>query len=224
MNDARDVSHPPSKSEVNPFATRYTRPAAIPPVDESGTVFDPGVWLDALDLAGGCGAFVGPHGSGKSTRLEACGVEAASRGQNVERLCLRRRREVARAAWRLLAATPGSLVCVDGLERAGPVFLRLLRPLARWRRVRLLATLHDAHGLPVIARCETSRRLLETLVGYLPDHGGRVSAADVSDAYTAAEGNLREAFFLLYDRFEARRGSPGCSPDAEANGRADRAD
>lgn len=224
MNDAWDESHPHSKAEVNPFATRYTRPAAIPPVDESGAVLDPGAWLDALDRAGGCGAFVGPHGSGKTTRLEACAVEAASSGQKVERLCLRRRGDAARAVWRLLAAVPGSLVCVDGLERAGPVFLRLLRPLVRWRRVRLLATLHDDHCLPVIARCETSRRLLETLVGFLPDHGGRVSAADVSNAYTAAEGNLREAFFQLYDRFEAGRSDPGCSPDAEASGRADRAD
>jgi hypothetical protein len=44
----------------------------------------------------------------------------------------------------------------------------------------------------------------------LPDHGGLITGDDIDDACRRHAGNLREALYDLYDRFErrARRHSP----------------
>ena len=62
----------PTVGESNPFATRFTRAGALPPLNDDGSPFDAAAVLATLEEAAGCGAFVGPHGSGKSTRLQAC--------------------------------------------------------------------------------------------------------------------------------------------------------
>jgi energy-coupling factor transporter ATP-binding protein EcfA2 len=188
---------------LNPFATRYTRPGQLAPLDEQGRAFDPAAALAALEAAGGCGAFIGPHGSGKSTRLHACAAAAAARGERVCRLRLRRRVDTVYAAWRISTCSPSGLVCVDSLEQAGRGGLAVLRRLARVRGVRLLGTCHRSMGLPVIAVCSTSLPLLERLVEQLAGHESGVTAADVAEAFRASNGNLREALFLLYDRVEA---------------------
>lgn len=188
---------------LNPFATRYTRPGQLAPLDEQGRPFDPEAALGELAAAGGCGVFVGPHGSGKSTRLQACADAAAARGERVCRLRLRRRVDTLRAAWRVSTFPTAGLVCIDSVEKAGRGGLALLRALARARGVRLLATSHTSLGLPVIALCSTSLPLLERLVEQLAGHGNGVTPADIAEAFQASNGNLREALFLLYDRVEA---------------------
>ena len=69
---------------VNPFATRYTGLGAVTPLHSDGTPFEPETVLEKLRMTGGSGLFVGPHGSGKSTRLEACAETAARGGQIVD--------------------------------------------------------------------------------------------------------------------------------------------
>ncbi len=197
---------------ANPFATRYTRlgqsgapdnPGKITPLDEQGRPFDAVVALAALVEAGGCAAFVGPHGSGKSTRLQACAQVALTRGEHVCQIRLRHGSDAFRAAWALRALPAGALVCIDSFEQVGSLGRALLCRLARSRRLRLLVTCHTPLGLPVLATCSTSLPLLETLVAQLSGGECRLSSADIAEAYEGSRGNLREAFFILYDRVEA---------------------
>jgi len=68
-------------------------------------------------------------------------------------------------------------------------------------------------------RCETSARLFAALVERLPDHGGRIDAADVADAFARHGGNLRESLYDLYDRFECRIRRAESGPQARSSGR-----
>lgn len=201
---AASANHEPG-GVANPFATRYTRLGAVAPLTESGERFDAAAMLVQLKDAGGCGAFVGPHGSGKSTRLEACAEAAEAAGRPVRRIRLRRWRESVAAAHILATLPAGGLVCVDSLEVAGRFGAACLRSLARCRRVQLLATSHAPLALPVLIQCHTSLALLERIVAQLPASEGSIPQAALAEAFTAADGNIREALFLLYDRVEAHR-------------------
>jgi hypothetical protein len=190
---------------VNPFATRYTRPGNVQPLNEDGGRFDAEELLAHLAANGGCGGFVGPHGSGKSTRLEAVAAIAAERGMPVRRIRLRRWRDVFRAMWAVVITRRGGLVCLDSLEQAGRVGTVWLRCLAFLTGVQMLGTSHTAMGLPTLLTCRTSTALLQRIVEQLPSHGGSVSEADLIEAFEASNGNLREALFVLYDRVETQR-------------------
>ncbi len=196
--------------EVNPFATKYTRLGAVEPLEEDGRTFDPAAVLARLESAGGCGVFVGPHGSGKSTRLEACARAAedtprAGLSRAVRRVRLRRRWDLWGTLRAVLGMPAGGLICVDSLEQAGRVGTFCLTRLARLRGVELLATCHTPCGLPVMAMCHTSLELLKRVVEQLPPHAGLVSQQDLADAFSAANGNIRDALFELYDRAETAR-------------------
>lgn len=193
---------------VNPFATRYTRPGAIAPLTNDGQPFDADALLAELAQTGGCGAFVGPHGSGKSTRLEACREAAAAQGQPVRRIRLRRWTESLAVARAIVALPSGGLVCVDSIEVAGRVGAACLRCLARLHQVQLLATTHAPRGLPVLSICRTSPLLLKRIIEQLPHRHERISDAVLEEVFLASKGNLREALFRLYDRAEDQRSPP----------------
>ncbi len=190
---------------VNPFATRYTRPGHVQPLNEDGSRFDADELLAQLAASGGCGGFVGPHGSGKSTRLEAVAAIAAERGMPVRRIRLRRRRDVFQAMWAVVTTQRGGLVCLDSLEQAGRLGTLWLRCLASLTGRQMLATSHTAMGLPTLVTCRTSTALLQRIVEQLPSHGGGISEADLIEAFEASNGNLREALFVLYDRVETQK-------------------
>jgi hypothetical protein len=101
-------------------------------------------------------------------------------------------------------------VACDGWERAIPGTAALVRLIAAARGLRVVVTAHGRAGLPILARCETSPGLLAEVVALLPDHGGLITGDDIDDACRRHAGNLREALYDLYDRFErrARRHSP----------------
>lgn len=195
----------PAFGAGNPFATRSTRAGALPPLNEDGSPFDAAAVLVALEEAGGCGAFVGPHGSGKSTRLEACAAAARRRGLRVRTIRLRSVVDVVAALRRLLTLPCGSLLCIDSLEQAGRLGTACLARLARLRGILVLATCHGPLGLPALVTCRTSLQLLERIVDHLPPHDGCLTNRDLAEAFAASDGNLREALFDLYDRVEAVR-------------------
>jgi hypothetical protein len=56
-----------------------------------------------------------------------------------------------------------------------------------------------------MAMCHTSLELLKRVVEQLPPHAGLVSQQDLADAFSAANGNIRDALFELYDRAETAR-------------------
>jgi hypothetical protein len=188
----------------NPFATRFTRPGALVPLDAAGLPLDvPALFGRALAL-GPLVTLEGPHGSGKSTLLVALVSHAAMRGRPTAHL----RATAPSDAWRVvtsLGRVPcGALVGLDGGERLPTGAFVVIRALARIRGLVVVATTHRPVGLPLLARCRTTPALLAAIVHRLPSHGGRIDNTDLDAALTRHAGDVREALFDLYDRFERR--------------------
>ncbi len=194
---------PPPVGRHNPFATRFTRPGAVPPLDSLGLPLD----VAALARRARClgvSAIEGMHGAGKSTLLAALASTLADSGLLAGRIRSRSRRDgpiVARAVFR---SRPGTMLCVDGWETLGVLQGALVSHVARYRGVGLIVTVHRPGRMATLVHCTTSPALLGRIVADLPDHGGLIAAEDVVDAYAAHGGNLREALYDLYDRFERR--------------------
>jgi len=198
MNYARLARLP-----TNPFATRFTRPGKLPPLDCDGAPID--ATRLARSLTTGCVvAIEGPHGHGKSTLLAALLVAAESSGRTTTVIRVRSARETWRPVVASVTMTRGSCLGCDGWERCLPGTATLVRLIAALRHISVVVTAHGPAGLPVLAHCDTSPRLLAGLVSRLPEHGGLIDATDIEDAFERHAGNLREALYDLYDRFERR--------------------
>lgn len=195
----------------NPFATRFTRPGLLAPVDAAARPIDVERVCRRLEV-GGHAAIVGPHGSGKSTLLAHCFASLRRRGIDARLLRVRSWRDVPRLAGMLVDARPGLVLCIDSWECLGSVPGRMLRALAAFRRCQLLVTSHRAAGFPVFVECHPTPAVLESLLRHLPGYAGwygeMIRADDVRDAFARHRGDIREALFDLYDRFEARRRRP----------------
>lgn len=187
---------------ANPFATRHTRPGALPPLTAEGRPRDVAALAGEILRLGGAG-LEGPHGSGKSTLFAALARELEARGRLATAVRLGRHGSVTALA-AILRSAPGLAVCLDGWETLGRPLAALAGLVARRRRVILVVTSHRPAGLPLTVRTETSLPLLQALVRRLPDHGGLIAADDMAGAFAGHRGNLREALLDLYDRFEHR--------------------
>jgi hypothetical protein len=186
----------------NPFATRYTRPGSLPPLDQRGCPLDLAALiarLDGLEAA----ALEAPHGHGKSTLLLALAAALAAVGRPVRIVRVRGWRDAWAACTAIVAAPRRTAVFVDGWEQLG-VVAAPLRMAAQGLRRTLLVTSHRPTGLPVLWRCETTPDLLRAIIARLPDHGSLVDDTDIAEAFDRHGGNLRESLFDLYDRVEGR--------------------
>jgi hypothetical protein len=188
---------------TNPFATRYTRPGAIPPLDATGQLVDIARLVEDIRRMRGL-SIEGPHGTGKSTLLVALAAAFDAAGQLGATVRLRHFRD-ATAAFAAVGRAPAqSACCLDGWNVLGPCGW-LVRLLARVRRVMLVVTSHRATGLPLIISTTATLPLFTAIVARLPDHGGSsIDAADLADALVHHPSNLREALLELYDHVEAR--------------------
>jgi hypothetical protein len=197
---------------ANPFATRFTRPGRIAPLDAAGRPVDLSALLDRLDAVGGRAAIEGSHGSGKSTLLTRLHDLAAARGglSVLHRLGAGPWRDAAVAITAVLWASPAGLVFLDSWERLGPFARWATRLAARRRGCRLVVTSHGPAGLPVLTRCQPSVDMLLAIVRELPEAaswlGPVVGDHDIREAFARHAPNIREALFDLYDLFEERRG------------------
>jgi len=212
---------------ANPFSTRHTRPGMLPPLDAAGVPIDPGRLLARLRPGGM--AIEGPHGHGKSTLLHALLTEAAGAGRPTACVRVGSRGWVQRALSAIGLARPGAVVGIDGWERLPVAIARVLIMTATCRRATIVATTHGPTRMPVLMRCETSPEVLAALVALLPAHGGRIGAADIEEAFQLHGGNVREALYDLYDRFERRNRSlpveaalPGLAPGRQSQERPER--
>lgn len=188
----------------NPFSTRSVRPGRIPPLDGFGSPLRVAELLVGLEKCGGSAALVGPHGSGKTTLLWHLADAMEGRGQRVERVRLHGKQGVVTL---LRAVARGGVVCVDSWERLGQPAALLVRWLARIRGARLVVTAHRPGPLPTLWACRTSPALLAAIVDRLPEQGGFLPSERpvlIEEAFRRAQGDIREALFTLYDRFEER--------------------
>lgn len=194
---------------ANPFATRHTRPAALAWLPQPDS---PQQLLDRLDRLGGRGVICGPHGSGKSTLLRHLAAAATERGWQPRVISLGSVADLGRAVAAVMAAAePDHWLGIDSWEKLGV----LGRPLA-WLAARLggriVVTMHrqpGPGGWPVLLEprptADTFRRLVIRLLdqaAITPAIAARFDPILLDDVFRRHQGNLREAFFDLYDRFE----------------------
>jgi len=193
---------------TNPFATRFTSPGRLPPLDHRGDEVDPEELLHRLHRHGNRAAIRGPHGSGKSTLLVALADHLRAHGRlgGLVRLGRGFRRDLLAVARGLAACERDRVLCVDSWERLGWATAAVACIVARMAGRGLLVTSHGEGVLPTLVSCSTTPRLLARIMDRLPDRFGLVGDVDVEQTFDEAKGNLRKALFLLYDRFvRARR-------------------
>ena len=188
-------------SELNPFATRFTRPGAIDFLfgdDESAAAL-----LERLRDNNWWGQIVGPHGSGKSTLLAALAPALEAAGRHVIQVSLHQGEH--RLPSMDAELTTSSQLVIDGYEQLGWFWRRRTKSRCRRAGCGLLVTTHRDLGLPTIYATRPSERLMRDIVArLLPRGGSAITEADVAAAYSSTDGNLRETLFRLFDVYEAR--------------------
>jgi hypothetical protein len=199
------VSGRPPRPAPNPFATRHTQPGTVAPLDADGRPIDLDGLLSRLRDHEGCGAIVGPHGSGKTNLLVHLATELADHGGSLGPLRVRSGCDEFGIVRAILTATAGTVVCIDSWEQVGLATRLTARAAAAWRRCGLLVTSHAPTTLPTLVECRTSPAILTAIVAGLPNTGGSITQVDIAEAFARHAGNLRDALADLYDRFESRR-------------------
>lgn len=194
----RDASPSPTS---NPFSTRFVRPGAL------AYKFPPGVTAAGLVAQllrrGGRGQIVGPHGSGKSTLLASLRQPSTAAGYPVFTFALRDGERRLPRDWRKqVAGANARLVVVDGCEQLSWWSRALLKWHCRRNGWGLLVTSHRDLGLPTLCTTGTSVALAQQLAAVLAGDDGRITPAMVAESYRAADGDMRETLFRLYDRYE----------------------
>jgi hypothetical protein len=189
----------------NPFATCATRPGALAyrfAERESAATL-----VDRLAAQSWRGQIVGPHGSGKSTLLVELIVQMQRRGREVVATVLRDGCRWLPTVVRTAARRGASVVIViDGYEQLGWPARFWLGLACRRNGCGLLITTHRPMRLPLLARTApelaTVQRLVEKLTA---DDSTAIAPGDVAASFDRHNGNVREIFFDLYDRYERTR-------------------
>jgi hypothetical protein len=197
---------------VNPFATRCVRPGALPYCFPDGGNAEQ--LIEKLKVNEWRGAIIGPHGTGKSTllaELRPC-IERAD--WRVEMIALHDgQRRLPAGFWAAIGREMQCFVIVDGFEQLGWWSRWRLLQACRRNKSGLLITAHRSEaiaGLPVIYQTSGDLQTVQHLVDdLLPPHGGEIQPNDVSTAFRAHAGNVRETMFALYELFEQRRRGNG---------------
>lgn len=146
--------------------------------------------------AGRRGALVGPHGTGKTTRLRALAARLAAEGWQVVWIQWHDNGTSTPADWRaaLRESNPRTVACLDGSENLG-LFSAYELHRRTLRTDGVLATLHRAsRRLPTLSRHAPDPELFAAHAELLAP-GCSLAARE---AFGSARGNAHEAFRRLY--------------------------
>jgi len=203
---------------ANPFCTRFHAPGALEFLFQAERGAASAEELYARSAQHGFrGQISGPHGTGKTTLLNRLEAEFEARGHVVLRVTLRDGQRHMPKGWISPLSTgsqrqglpvPPSILFLDGAEQ-------LSRPAwwyVRWRcrrlKLGLMATTHGTLGLPDLYRTGVDEKLAEDLAARVlaqsPALPRLVAAHEARAALAAAQGDMREALFRMYDWYEAR--------------------
>ena len=194
---------------LNPFRSERLRPGTIPFLFPEGTCIED--LIETLRRSRWRGEIVGPHGTGKSTLVQALLAELTSRGHNISYGCY----AGGQPKWRALSAerpddtgerTQPNIVVIDGFEQLSAISRWCWRWWTSLRRCGLLVTAHRSIGLPCLYQTKVTANVASQVVRRIAGNDlGGFSNDDIVDALGSTEGNMRDALFLLYDQFEERR-------------------
>lgn len=170
----------------NPFAAARFAPGNLPWIGELdslvGRVCVPNARLQVI----------GPHGSGKSTLLVHLARLVERRGWST---CSFRGSRGLDA--RVLSLRGPLVVFADEAEELGAIRLRSLRALCAMRRAALVITAHRDLGFETLCERAVDTATMEQLVRELLD--GADGPCRLDELLARHRGNVREAFFELYD-------------------------
>ncbi|MES2570747.1 MAG: ATP-binding protein [Verrucomicrobiota bacterium] len=144
-------------------------------------------------------AVIGPHGTGKTTLLEALAQKLPALGFSpcYLRLNSASSRQDKRALFqRIKRLGPRDLLIFDGAEQLNGIEWLWVRWVVR-HAGGLVISLHHAARLPTFCHCTTSAALLEEIVSDLAP----VARADLDRLFEQERGNLRNVLRVLYDRY-----------------------
>ena len=198
-----------SPAHDNPFSTRRVCPGAtafiFPPGQDAETL------INRLRQAGWWGEIIGPHGSGKSALLAALTAAIERAGQRAILVTLHdAQRRLPLDLRRDGRLRPPAVLIVDGYEQLGRWRRLVLKRFCRRRGIGLVVTAHTSMGLPPLyqtaATFELAAQIVRQLMGGQP---APFMPAEVSQALSRRDGDLREMLFDLYDLYEQRRPSAG---------------
>lgn len=158
--------------------------------------------LARWEAKGRRGALVGPHGTGKTTRLRALATHLAGQGWRVVWIQWHDDGSTTPADWRaaLGEADARTVVCLDGSENLGPFAAYRLRRYTR-RAGGLLATRHRVSWfLPTLARHAPDAEVFSAHAARLAPGSEEMARA----AFAAGGANAHEAFRRLYIDYATR--------------------
>ncbi len=190
---------------TNPFATRFIRPGALPFLFLDGDSAE--ALVGRLKDQQWCGQILGEHGSGKTTLLATLMplLEAAGRSVLAFKVGPGERRlpRIDRPA--LSSATQ---IVIDGYEQLSWWSKWQVRRLARRAGAGLLVTAHKDAGLPTVYETKPSEEVARAVVGKLmANEQVSLSPEDIGVNYRAADGNVREMLFKLFDVYRQQHSS-----------------
>jgi ABC-type hemin transport system ATPase subunit len=162
--------------------------------------------LDRFEAGGRRGAIIGGHGSGKSTLLAEMIRAFRRQDRPVLLIELRDRQRWLPRRWVARArAQANTLVVVDGYEQLGFPSRLHLQWRCCWHRWGLLVTAHAQVGLPELYHTSISPDVAQRIVQYLAGTSDAIDSRQLAEVLARHHGDMREALFELYDRYEARQ-------------------
>jgi hypothetical protein len=198
------LSPPPSR-RVNPFATCWTRPGALPFRFSNGRCVED--LISKLAAQHWRGAIVGPHGSGKSALLETLKPAIATAGRSIQTISLRDgQRRLPRDFFASHSSGANTVIIIDGYEQLGWLASMHVSLRCFVTGAGLLVTSHKPTRIPTLIHLAPDRQLIEQLVDDLcAEVSTTITRADIDASHACHGSNVREILFDLYDRHEERR-------------------
>jgi hypothetical protein len=180
-------------------------PLAVARTDSLAFQFERGCWESALEKLSQLqfrAAIVGPKGSGKTTLLEQLQLRLLAMGYH----CALRRAPSARVEQAILLANAkelpsNSLLLLDSAEQLSRSNRRALLRESECRNLGLVVTTHRAEFLPTWIECRTSPELMHSLLEQLLPADRSKWEPLANEAFRKHQGNIREVFRELYDRY-----------------------
>ncbi|QNN23034.1 AAA family ATPase [Planctomycetales bacterium ZRK34] len=188
------------KAKDNPFRAERLHKLTYQPVDETW----PSI-MRRLSALHHRAAIIGPHGTGKSTLLDALAQRLAASGMNLHRLFINDTSPA--PPMRVIIGMarslgPRDVMLIDGAERITRRTWAYLKH-ATHRLGGLIITTHRRGMLPPLVTTRGTPALLHALIDRLPDvqaHELPMSPAMLLDQ---CRGNVRDALRQLYDHYAA---------------------